>query len=91
MTDNDNVRYLPNVRVDRVAKLASTIVKVMQLSELNQPEEYLTALLLVQEAIQQGVMQEEGPAGLRRVLIEANERRKKYRTQWVGESDKEKK
>lgn len=86
----DNVRKLPITRVDRVARLASAISKVMEVSECDSAEEHLTALMLVQSAIQQAVMKQEGPAGLQRVLVEANERRKRYQVQWTYNNDKDK-
>lgn len=88
MTD-DNVRRFPTETVDRVAKLAGAISKVMELSDADRPEDHLTALLLVQAAIQQAVMREEGPAGLQRVLVEANERKKRYQIRWNYEPKKE--
>lgn len=83
MSDDDNVRRFPTETVDRVAKLAGTISKVMELSDADQPEDHMTALYLVQKAIEEAVMRVEGPVGLQRVLIAANERRKRYQVRWV--------
>jgi len=84
----NNVVRLPITRIDRVARLASAISRVMEVSECATPEEHLTALMLVQAAIQQAVARAEGPAGLQRVLIEANDRRKRYQVQWTYGKDK---
>lgn len=79
---DDNVIRFPTETVDRVAKLAGAMSKVMELSDSQTPEEHLTALLLLQAAIQQAVMRQEGPAGLSRVLLAANERRRRYQIRW---------
>ena len=79
---DDNVIRFPTETVDRVAKLAGAMSKVMELSDSQTPEEHLTALLLLQAAIQQAVMRQEGPAGLSRVLLAANERRRRYHIRW---------
>lgn len=83
MSDDDNVRRFPAEKVDRVARLAGAISKVMELSDADTPEDHMTALMLVQAAIQQAVMRKEGPAGLQRVLVESNERRGKYEVRWA--------
>ena len=82
MADDNNVVRFPTETVDRVAKLAGAISKVMELSDSQTPEEHLTALLLVQAAIQHAVMTQEGPAGLSRVLHAANDRRRRYQIRW---------
>lgn len=79
---DDNIRRFPVERVDRVARLASAIAKVLELSDVDPPEDHLAAVLLVQTAIQQGVMRARGPAELQRVLFAANERRRRYDVVW---------
>lgn len=81
MSDN-NIRRFPTEKVDRVAKLAGAIIKVLEISDVDPPEDHLAALLLVQTAMQQAIMREKGPAELQRVLIAANERRRKYDVVW---------
>jgi len=75
---DDNVRQFPVEKVDRVIKLAQALVNVIQLSESSPVEDDLAAILLVQTAMQQAIVREKGPAELQRVLIAANERRRKY-------------
>lgn len=77
-----NVKQFPTEVVDRVAKTAGAIVKILELSDIDPSEDHLAALLLVQTAIQEAVMREKGPIELRRVLIAANEKRKRYDIKW---------
>lgn len=79
----DNIRRFPSEKVDRVAKLAGAISKVMELSDADTPIDHYTALLLVQRAIQEAVMRQEGSAGLQHLLVDSNERKKKYEVRWV--------
>lgn len=78
----DNIRRFPVERVDRVIKLAQALVNVIELAEASTAEEDLAAILLVQTAMQQAISREKGPAELQRVLIAANERRRKYEVTW---------
>ena len=88
MTDKDNIIQLPTVRTDRVSRLASAISKVMELSDLDNPEDHLTALMLVQTAVQQAIARKEGPEGLRRCLVLASERSRHYLIRWNYKADK---
>lgn len=83
----DGPRRLPTERNDRVPKLANTLLQVIHLGEADTPEDVLTALLLVQAHVQHLVMREEGPAGLQRVLVAANERKKRYHAQKQGNEE----
>jgi hypothetical protein len=78
----DKVTPFPTETVDRVCRLAGALVHVLQLSDVDPPEDHLAALLLVQTAIQQAVVREKGPRELQRVLIAANERRRRYEAVW---------
>lgn len=78
----DNIRRFPVERVDRVVRLAQALVNVVELAEASTAEEDLAAILLVQTAMQQAISREKGPAELQRVLIAANERRRKYEVTW---------
>jgi hypothetical protein len=75
---DDNVRRFPVEKADRVIKLASAITQVLSLADADEPEDHLAALMLVQVAIQQAVSRERGIAELQRILIAANEKRRRY-------------
>jgi hypothetical protein len=79
---DDNIRRFPVEKVDRVIKLSQALVNVMQLAETDTPEDLLASLLLVQTALQQSIVRDKGPAELQRVLIAANERRRRYDVVW---------
>lgn len=78
---SDNIKTFPVEKVDRVVKLAKTLSEVLALSE-RPPEDLMAALLLVQVALQQTIVEEGGPRELQRVLIAANERRRRYNAIW---------
>lgn len=75
---DDNIRRFPIEKADRVLKLAKALSQVLAVADSDAPEDYLAALLLVQTSVQQAVMREAGPAALQRVLIAANEKRRRY-------------
>ena len=76
MSDDKVVRF-PTEKVDRVIKLATALSQVLALSD-DSAEDQLASVLLLQVAVQQAISREKGPAELQRVLIAANERRRKY-------------
>lgn len=78
MTDEDNVLRFPLERVDRVAKLAQALYHTLTVPDGMPDAELLAALSLVQVALQQNIMREQGVAALNKALIEANERRRQY-------------
>lgn len=78
-----DIRQFPTEVVDRVARTAGAIVKVLELSDLDPPEDHIAALLLVQTAIQQAVAKEAGPLELRRVLHEAIKKKNRYDVKWA--------
>lgn len=75
---DDNIRRFPVEKADRVIKLATALVNVLQLSDDAPPEEHLAALLLTQTAIQQAVAREKGMEELQRVLFKAADIRRRY-------------
>lgn len=77
-----DIKQFPTEVVDRTAKLAGAIAKLLELSDADDPATHLTALILVQAAIQQAVLSEEGPAALNEVLREAVQRRRRYDLRW---------
>lgn len=72
------VYKFPTEQVDRVPRLASALLRVIELSEMEAPEDHMAAILLVQAALQQTVCREKGYAEMRRMLIAATERRRRY-------------
>lgn len=73
-----DIYKFPLTKVDRVPKLATALLRVVELSDAEEPEDQIAALLLVQAAIQQIVFKEKGYAELRRVVVAAAERRRRY-------------
>jgi hypothetical protein len=83
VVSKDNIIKFPERAVtDNVCRLASAVSRVMELSDLENPEDHLTALFLVQTAVQKAIVEKEGPAGLRRCLVLANEKRGHYQIRW---------